>query len=406
MHRPPRFAAYTAVLILLAPLLLGACTTVIARAPVPGDQIDAARPYGIDGPIYRVWGDRISQGDLDEIIAQRASVLRNTHPESIARGEAIDQTILALSGGGPDGAYGAGILKAWTERGDRPVFDVVTGISTGSIIALFAFLGPDYDAVLEEIYTTYTTDQLLQPTVFTGLTGGSALTDATGYRALIERYVDDAVVDALAAASAEGRTLLIGTTNMDASRPVVWSASGIAATGHPMAKTLIHDIIQASSAIPAAFPPVLIPVATPEGETYDEMHVDGGASQQVMFFSPQLPMRLIDERLGLEVERRMYIVINNKLVKTYDPVSPRVMDIAGRAVSSLISGSGTGDVYKIFAIAERDDIDLSITWIPDSFDVEAEEAFDPVYMRALFELGYKRGREADLWAADPPDFVR
>ena len=204
--------------------------------------------------------------------------------------------------------------------------------------------------------------------------------------------------------SRKGRGLLIGTTNMDASRPVVWSVSSIAATGHPQAKRLIHDVIQASSAIPAAFPPVLIPVETADGKRYDEMHVDGGATQQVMFFSPEVPIKRIDRAVGVEIDRSIYIVINNKLVKAYDPVKPRVMAIAGRAVGSLIGGSGTGDLYKIFAIAERDDIALNIVWIPTEFDVESTEAFDPVYMKALYELGYEYGLAGDRWIERPPDF--
>lgn len=392
----------------LALLALGACTTVLARSPVPEDQLSAAKPYGITGSgpngAVRSWGDTLDPGDPDDIVERYARLLRTVHADDIAAGRPLELSALTLSGGGPDGAFSAGLLKGWTDRGDRPEFEIVTGISTGAIVALFAFLGPDYDHVLEEIYTAYETDDLVTPTIFAGLTGGTALVDTRKYRGLIDRYLTEDVMDAIVEAGQEGRFLLIGTTNLDAARPVVWNVTQIAMTGHPDARALIGDVLQASSAIPAAFPPVLIPVEGADGRVYDEMHVDGGATQQVMLFSPELPLKAVDEELGVAVDRSIYVVINNKLRKPYDPVRPRLYAIAGTAVSSLLGGSGAGDIYKIFAIAQRDDLDLNITWIPPDFDVPSDEVFDPVYMRALFDLGYEYGLAGDRWVPRPPDF--
>lgn len=390
--------------VLLVCAVSAGCTTVLMRVPVPEVALDTGAPYGITDPLIRVWGDTIDSQFEQSLIAQRGALLKRTQSEAIATGKPIKSAFLALSGGGPDGAFGAGLLNGWTLRGDRPQFRVVTGISTGAIVALFAFLGPEYDSELKEIYTTYETRQLVVPTFFSALTGGAAVTDVTGYRALIERYIDEEVVTRLAAEHQEGRALLIGTTNLDAARPVIWSISGIAATGHPDARKLIHDIIQASSAIPAVFPPVLIPVTTPDGRVYDEMHVDGGATQQVMFFSPQFPLKKIDASLGINVDRSLYVVMNNSLEKPYDPVRPRILSIAGAAVSSLLGGAGAGDIYKIFAIAQRDKIDLRVISIPNDFNLEAEEAFDPVYMKALYMLGFEFGLKGDRWLTHPPDY--
>jgi len=390
-------------------LALAACTTVLPRSPVAENQIHDAAPYGIaPGPnlSLRTFGDELVAADADTLTERRAAVMRKVHADAIAAGGPITDISLLLSGGGPDGAFGAGVLSGWSARGDRPKFDNVTGISTGAIIAIFAFLGPEYDDTLREIYTTYRSDQLVTRTIFAGLTGGSALTDTRGYRALIEKYVDDAVVAKIAAEFRKGRTLLIGTTNIDAARPVIWNVGGIAATGHPKARTLIHDVIQASSAIPAAFPPVIIPVVTADGGRYDEMHVDGGATQQVMLFSPAFPMRRIDDAVGVRFDRTVYAVINNKIRKPYTPVRPRLVSIAGAAASSLLGGSGTGDLYRIFAIAQRDGMDLKVLSIPPTFDAVPTEAFDPVYMKALFDLGYRYGLAGDRWSDGPPDFAR
>lgn len=391
----------------LAVMALAACTTALPRAPVPEAEATLASPYGIviPGAITREWGDVIDPAIRALIVKARAAQLRGRHADDLAAGRPITETALLLSGGGPDGAFGAGLLNGWTARGDRPEFDFVTGVSTGAILALFAYLGPDYDDELTEIYTTYRTDQLLAPAILAGLTGGSAVADTRGYRALIERYVDDAVVARLAQEAEKGRILLMGTTNIDAARPVAWNIGGIARSGHPQAKRLIHDIIQASSAIPAAFPPVIIPVETRDGRRFDEMHVDGGATQQIIYFSPSVPMVDVDTELGVPVERTIYAVINNKLRKPYTPVRPRLVAIAGASASSLIGGSGGGDLYRIFAMAERDDIDLNIIGIPVEFDAEAEEPFDPVYMKALYDLGFQKGLAGDGWLPHPPDFA-
>ncbi len=408
MPTESRITMRIALPLTLMVVLLSACTTVLTRNAVPQDAIVTAAPYGItfENGAVRAWGDQLELSDtqMERLIERRAERIKAAKSDLIASGEPIPEVSLALSGGGPDGAYGAGYLNGWTARGDRPTFDVVTGISTGSIIAVFAFLGPDYDDELKEAYTAYHTDQLFRRTFFAALTGGTALLDARGYRALIDRYIDDELVADLAEGFHEGRVLLVGTTNLDAARPVIWNVSAIAATGHPQAKILIRDIIQASSAVPAAFPPVLIPVETPDGRRYDEMHVDGGATQQVMLFSPELPMKQIDEALDVTFDRTLYIIINNKLTKPYKPVRPRLVSIAGTAASSLLGGAGTGDIYKIFAIAQRDDIALNIAWIPTDFDAEANEMFDPVYMQALYDLGYQHGLAGDRWQATPPGY--
>lgn len=388
----------------IAAFTLSGCTTVLFRAAAPESGLNTARPYGIDASLIRAWGDRLDPASVEFILATRADSLAKHHAAEIARGETIQTDSLSLSGGGPDGAFGAGLMAGWTARGDRPNFQLVTGVSTGAIIALFAFLGPEHDQSLREIYTEYTSKDLVTTTFFSGLTGGTALFDTTGYRQLINDYIDDEIVTKLAAADADGRVLLIGTTNIDASRSVNWNIGAIAASGDPNAKTLIRDIIQASSAIPAAFPPVLIPVEI-DGRSYDEMHVDGGATQQVMLFSPELRQSELDARAGAKVERRFWVVINNKLQKTYEPVRPRVLAIAAKAASSLIGGSGSGDVYRIYAVAERDDAKLAVIAIPTDFDAEPTEMFDPVYMSALYQLGYDQGFSGENWSPYPPDFA-
>ncbi|MEO1495027.1 MAG: patatin-like phospholipase family protein [Pseudomonadota bacterium] len=388
---------------ILAVILLTACTS-ISRTPASPDDIDASAPYGVPG-VLRVWGDTVAVEQLDAIRQSLIARAQRMHAAELEAGVPISETILALSGGGADGAFGAGILAGWTEHGDRPTFDIVSGVSTGAIIGLFAFLGPEYDDDLRRFYTEYSTDQLLEPSPFAALTGGASLSDSAGYNALIDETINPVLVEAIAREADAGRILLIGTTNLDYARPVIWNVTEIARTRHPESITLIRNLIRASSAIPALFPPVLIPAVNPDGEIRDELHVDGGATQQVMVFSPELPIKDVDRALGAQIDRTIYVIMNNKLEKSYEPVDVGVLSIAGKAVSSLIGGSGTGDVYKIYAIAVRDGIDLRLLWVPRSFDVDAEEPFDPAYMTALYKLGRTLGAKGASWQNRPPNFT-
>lgn len=382
---------------------LSACTT-LQRTAIQESELRDALPYGIAVPV-RIWGDSLEPDAIETILATQIARARRVHAAALASDAPINETALALSGGGPDGAFGAGVLAGWTERGDRPNFSVVTGVSTGAIIAVFAFLGPDYDEQLREFYTQFRTQELLRPAPFAALTGAPSIADTSGYNALIDTYIDDDLVAQIAQEARKGRTLLIGTTNLDASRPVIWNLSLIAASGHPQAKNLIRDLVRASSAIPAVFPPAVIPSILPDGRVVDELHVDGGATQQVMLFSPGLPIRRIDEALGRTIDRTLWVIVNNSLRKPYEPVELGVLSIAGRAASSLIGGSGDGDLYRIYTIAERDNIDFNVLWIPETFDEVPTEMFDPVYMSALYDLGYQYGLAGDQWQSAPPNFV-
>ena len=397
------FRSRMRLLVVLAAILLTACSTA-SRNPAAPSEIGVSAPYGIPG-ILRVWGDSVAPDQLDAIRDALIERTREMHATELEAGLPIQETVLALSGGGADGAFGAGVLAGWTDHGDRPSFDVVTGVSTGAIIGLFAFLGPEYDDDLRRFYTEYSTEQLLEPSPLAALTGGSSLSDSAGYNALIDQTITKGLVDEIAREADAGRILLIGTTNLDFARPVIWNMTEIARSRHPDAITLIRNLVRASSAIPAVFPPVLIPTIGPDRTLRDELHVDGGATQQVMVFSPELPMKDIDRALGIEIDRKIYVLMNNKLEKSYEPVEIGVLSIAGKAVSSLIGGSGTGDVYKIFAIAERDGIELRLLWVPRSFEVKASEAFDPAYMTALYKLGRSLGAQGAPWRNTPPNFT-
>lgn len=385
-------------------ILLGACAGV-SRNAVPADLTGQAHPLGIPG--LRVWGDVLEPQALDALVARQAGILRQRYGDRAAAGQMPVLHYLAMSGGGPDGAFGAGVLRAWSDSGTRPTFAAVAGISTGAIIAPFAFLGSAYDPVIEEIYTTLRTSQVARPAVLSGLVSGVALTDTTGLANRIAHYVTADLLSKVAAEYRRGRLLFVGTTNLDHGRPMIWNMGAIAESGHPGAVQLFRDVIRASAAVPIAFPPVFIPVQTADGRRFDEMHVDGGATSQVVLISPQLPIAaLTRQQIGRNIERRMWVIVNNQVLTNAAPVRPRIFSIGGASISSLIRSSAVGDLYKLFLIAERDEIDFRAAWIPPATPCTSSEEFDPVYMRCLFDFGAAELRRGGLWRDLPPYFVR
>ena len=198
---------------------------------------------------------------------------------------------LSISGGGADGAFGAGLLKGWSESGTRPEFWAVTGISTGALIAPFAFIGSDYDDELESLYTTLSTSDLVKKrSLIAGLTS-DAFGDTAPMREVLQKHIDAEMIEEIAQEYARGRRLLIGTTNLDAKRPVIWNIGAIAAVGTDESAQLIRDVILASASIPGMFPPVRI-TARIGDEEYDELHVDGGVSSQVFLYPAQVNLQV------------------------------------------------------------------------------------------------------------------
>lgn len=247
-----------------------------------------------------------------------------------------------------------------------------------------------------------TADILKQRTKLEIITGDAAAS-TDPLKALIAKYVNQAMLSAIADEYQQGRGLLIGTTNLDAARPVIWNIGRIAASGDPKALALVHKILLASASIPAAFPPVYIEVET-NGQRYDEMHVDGGASAQVFLYPAALDWRELSKQLGLNRKGRVYVIRNAALAPEWQAVTPKLAPISGRTISSLIRTQGTGDLYRIYLGAQRDGLDYNLASIPADFNEKPQEPFDSAYMRKLFDLGYRLAREGYPWEKAPPGF--
>jgi hypothetical protein len=311
------------------------------------------------------------------------------------------QDFLAISGGGDDGAFGAGLLAGWTQAGDRPEFTIVTGVSTGAIIAPFAFLGPSYDGVLREAYTKKSQKDIFRPRDLLTAFFSDALGDTKPLKGMIDRYITPEILQEIAAEYDRGRLLLIGTTNLDARRGVIWNMGAIAASKDPHAPELFRKVILASASIPGAFPPVMIDV-TVDGKRYQEMHVDGGATNQVFLYPEVVNVGTAAPDLLTARERKVYIIRNARLDPDWASTDRRMMKIVSRSVNSLINSQGVGDVIRIYVTAARDNIDFNLAHIPRDFNVQKSSDFNPQYMKPLFERGYQMALHGYPWVKTPP----
>jgi len=311
---------------------------------------------------------------------------------------------LAISGGGDNGAFGAGLLSGWTQAGTRQEFKLVTGISTGALIAPFAFLGPKYDPALEADYTATSQKDIFRKRVLLKGLFSDVLADTAPLFRLVERYADEAMLAAIASEYDKGRLLLVGTTNLDSLEPVLWNMTAIAASKDPRALSLFRRILVASASIPAAFPPVMLDV-TVDGIRYQEMHVDGGTVAQVFLYPPSLHLAEASAAAGAQRRRSVYIIRNARLDADWASVERRVLPIATRAIAALTQTQGIGDLYRIYATTQRDGVDYNLAFIPPSFDVPHRAEFDPDYMKALFEVGRRSAAGGYPWAKTPPGYA-
>lgn len=381
-------------------LALSTACSALPRHATPAEQVEGSRIPGMRG--VRFWGDQ-----ADDHLVKRfmESIERERAAAGLAPGAELPESdYLAISGGGQDGAFGAGLLCGWSVRGSRPSFKVVTGISTGALIAPFAFVGPDYDYVLRDVYTTISTRDIeKERTIIGGLTS-DAMADVQPLRNLIARYVDAEFLRRVAEEHRKGRLLLLGTTNMDAQRPVMWAMGTLAASEHPDSLQLFRDIMLASASIPGVFPPVIVEVEAPNGQRYDEMHCDGGVSTQVFFYPAAFSFRDLPEPEVAGRERHLYVIRNAKLTPTYEAIDRKILPITARAIATLIKTQGVGDLYRIYLGAQRDGLDFNLASIPQQFDAQSSEAFDPDYMKPLFQLGFDLAAKGSPWAKAPPGF--
>jgi hypothetical protein len=384
-----------------APLVLPACSLPVRGPAVPRDRVLSASVLGLPNERFISTSPEGQRGMEAEFIAagQRMRARLGLRPA-----QPLPQVnLLSVSGGGENGAFGAGLLCGWSELGTRPEFNLVTGVSTGALTAPFAFVGRDRDADLRAVYTELTLADVARSRGLVAALFDDGLADTSPLFRTISHYMNEAMLAAIARAYQGGRLLFIGSTNLDAQVPVIWNVGAIAASGHPRALETVRRLLLASASIPGAFPPVMFDVTTGH-EAHQEMHVDGGAFAQAFLYPGSLGAGR-RERIARGVAARdveAYIIRNGRLDPEWATVERRTLGITGRAISTMIAASGYNDVVRMFNNTQRDGIGFNLAFIGNDFDQELPAPFDQGYMRALFQYGYERGRRGYDWAKRPP----
>jgi len=384
-------------LFLGAMLALGiaGCSVPERGTGVPQVDTERALPLGLSNARFFADGNPRSMVEEGLQAVAREQALLRASGTSVARLPPV--AYLAVSGGGDNGAFGAGLMNGWTQTGTRPEFKMVTGVSTGALIAPFAFLGPEYDAALREVYTSMTAEKVYRTRGLSAALFDDAMADTGPLAQIIAQYADQRMFDAIAREYHKGRLLLIGTTDLDAQRPVIWNIGAIAASGKPGGLELFRKILRASAAIPGAFQPVFIDVEI-DGKKYQEMHVDGGAIAQLFLYPPSIDI----SATGLRRKRTAYVIRNARLDPDYAASERRTLTIAGRAISTMLASSGRNDVLRTYFITQRDKVDYNLAYIGSDFSAPKSGEFDQSYMRALYAYGERQAVSGQVWHKTPP----
>ncbi len=370
----------------------------LPRNPVPVSRMFEADLIGIKGA--RAWDGQYCQMFKDDIAK---SINQENNGEFLLKQDGSTfYNVLALSGGGANGAFGAGFLCGWTQAGTRPTFKIVTGISTGAIIAVLAFVGAEYDEVLKEIYTTIATSNIFNTRNLISWFWSESFADTKPLKILIEKYTDETTLKAIAKEHLNGKRLYLSTANLDTQRLIVWNMGIIANSGHPDALELFRKVLLASLSVPCIFPPVYFDVEV-DGNFYDEMHVDGGMMTDAFIcdFMLEFP---VDDKKKQKPRSAVYIIRNDKFTPSLEQVSRNLPRITRRALSTLNKAHGEDHLRYMYTIAMRNHTDFNYIGIPEDCVLPDKLTVDQQAKNRLFNLGQELAISGCKWQKEPPTF--
>lgn len=352
-------------------------------------------PMGVEAEISGFEGVRLTVREAEASLSEAAD--RLALPRSLF---AVDRlNILAISGGAAGGAFGAGVLVGLTKAGKRPDFAIVTGVSTGALIAPFAFLGSEWDGRLEDAYTGGYAAKLLSLGRLAPAFGG-ALFNAENLEGLIDPFVDEALLEAVAREHARGRRLLVATTNLDTQRLSIWDMGAIASRGGEAATVLFRDILIASASLPGLFPPRRFRCEA-DGVEYEEMHVDGGVAAP-LFLMPAALLRW--KGLVKRLRRgQIYVIVNTVLESTPQTTSPSLPAILIRSFDTLLRHSYQQALAMVATFCAANDLPLSVTAIEPGPVAENLLSFETSNMRRTFDAAVERAKGPALWSSPTPE---
>lgn len=376
-----RMVRTSGILACILALAVSACATSIRP---DGEAVSASATFG---------AIQLFNAEQKPLVPPPGATIAGTEVPFATRTK--DLNVLAISGGGSDGAFGAGVLKGWTQSGKRPNFNIVTGVSTGALIATFAFLGSAWDDEVERFYTQIKQEQIYSDNGLFGLAQES-LYDTAPFRAMIEKAIDERLLDAVAEQHRAGRRLYVATTDLDSGTVVVWDMGGIAASGHSSRVDTYRDVLVASAAFPGFFKPVYVRHSNEHGKA--RMHVDGGVKAPILLRSFMVE--------GPQKNKTVYMLINGKLsLKTGDisPVPATVLGISKRSIAELMRGLTYKTIYQAYVTTRQARSQFRILHVPDdAHDIDDALRFRPKEMQQLFQVGRTIGGDPSNWKKEPP----
>jgi len=365
----------------LSAALLAGCASDPRTSFTESEQMTAV---AIGAPHIRYWAD-----------ATTSALQSAVRPAIVQKGRPF--VYLALSGGGGGGAFGAGVLNGWSESGTRPEFTIVSGVSTGALIAPFAFLGPNYDDKLRQIYTNGEAQRLIGQPDPLGALFGSGVLGPERLRQLVGRYLDDDIIKAIAREDHKGRRLLVVTTNLDAQRAVVWDMGAIASSGEPKAFDLFRKVLAASASVPVVFAPQLITVEA-DGKVFQEMHADGTLSAPVYTLPDAV---LFGGKPILRAARpTLYVIVNARIDPGFAVVPDQVEAIAAQSLSTLNRVGAKAVLAQTYGVAVREGLHFHLTYIDRDHPDSGGTGFETNAMRQLYDYGYEKARSGAFWVTD------
>ena len=335
-------------------------------------------------------------------VAPRVQQQQQSEIRTVSASASEPSNVLVLSGGGANGAYTAGVLNGWTAAGNRPQFDVVTGISTGALMAPFVFLGSEYDELLKRNYTESRDRDIFTRRWLPALIYADSLADSAPLRKRIANEITPQVLKQIAEAHRDGRRLYVGTTDLDTKRLVVWDLGAIADGNDPNKLELFRDVLLASASVPGLLPPVEIDIDV-EGERHAELHVDGGVAASLFLQPAMLGMSASDpDEAKVRDDLNVYVIVAGQLRLPRRRVQRKLSAVIEESVGGVLQSQMNGDLLKTYLLSRWAGATFALTAVPREMAEEFSPlAFDPRSMQKLFDVGYKHAASKAGWQNAP-----
>ncbi len=371
--------------VLIGAGLLSACANLPERIAYTAADQSAAMP--LSGDPVRFWSD----SSAEFFLAWRQKVMDQRNRAGVRE----TPSLLAISGGSDKGAFSAGLLAGWSAGGNRPQFTMVTGVSTGALIAPFAFMGSMYDEELKELYTGINSSDIYESRGLAALFGAPSFLNTEPLSALIAKHITPELLSGIAQEHARGRRLLVLTTNLDAQRGVIWDMGAIASSASPDRLQLFRKVLLASASIPGAFTPVLIE-AESNGKHFAEMHVDGSTTAGFL----ALPQSILGLEDGVPAVSgaRILLLYNGRIEPRFELVPLNAMDIVRRALTTSLTEADRANIAAIRRFSQDNQIRFSLCAIGNDFAFPENELFDGAFMSRLYQHGFDMARTPNACA--------